>query len=231
VISVLKFFFVPGSLTFLFLCLAFCWALGRWVPSARRVRNVLVVVLVSSYFVLSLPVVATRIAATLPGNAAAETRITSQPTRLIVFDGDNRRGRAAVTLAYYQAGSVKELWLLGDDWLVDELVAKGIPRSEIRHEDAAPTTRDQVQRAAKLATLPGVERTAIVVSRLQAARAAALLRASGFDAAVLAAPIDDEPPTRGIGAWVPRYIGLRVSRDAIYELAALRYYRYKGWIE
>jgi DUF218 domain len=229
--SVLKFFGVPGSITFLCLGLALLWALGKWLPSTRRVRNVLAGLLICSYLVLSLPVVAVAIAAALPRSAVVETPVTNPSTRLVVFDGDNRRGRAATTLGIYKTGLVKELWLLGDDWLVDELAGKGIPRGEIRHEDKAPTTRDQVVRTAELAALPGAERTAVVVSRLQAPRVIALLRASRISAEVFAAPIDDEPPTHGFAAWIPRYIGLRVSRDAIYELAALRYYRYRGWIE
>ena len=30
--------------------------------------------------------------------------------------------------------------------------------------------------------------------------------------------------------WVPSYSALRVSRDALYELAALEYYERRGWI-
>jgi hypothetical protein len=31
--------------------------------------------------------------------------------------------------------------------------------------------------------------------------------------------------------FVPTYYALRVSRDAIYEHVALRYYRWHGWIK
>jgi uncharacterized SAM-binding protein YcdF (DUF218 family) len=122
-----------------------------------------------------------------------------------------------------------ELWYLGDDWVIDTLVQSGIPRDRFRTESSQRTTREQVNRTATLVSSSAAQ-TVVVVSRLQAPRVAALFRKAGVNAAIAASSIDDEPPTSGIGQWIPRYVGLRASRDAIYELVALRYYRYKGWI-
>jgi hypothetical protein len=61
-------------------------------------------------------------------------------------------------------------------------------------------------------------------------RIAALARSAGVAPLLLPSPIDDEPPAVGVWRFVPTYIGLRTSRDAMYEHAALVYYRNKGWI-
>jgi hypothetical protein len=50
-------------------------------------------------------------------------------------------------------------------------------------------------------------------------------------AGIAASAIDDEPPVSGPGLWAPTYIALRVSRDALYEHAALVYYRWRGWTD
>jgi hypothetical protein len=57
-----------------------------------------------------------------------------------------------------------------------------------------------------------------------------MARAMGLDIQTVPSPIDDEPPRTGIKRVVPSYIGLRVSRDALYEHMAIAYYTRKGWI-
>jgi hypothetical protein len=61
-------------------------------------------------------------------------------------------------------------------------------------------------------------------------RVAALAQTAGLELDLLASPVDQEPPTEGVWRLVPTYLALRVSRDAIYEHAALAYYRWRGWI-
>jgi hypothetical protein len=71
----------------------------------------------------------------------------------------------------------------------------------------------------------------VVASRLQAPRVWALARAMGLGILVMPSPVDDEPAASGLRAFVPSYLALRVSRDAIYEHVALAYYRWQGWID
>ena len=47
----------------------------------------------------------------------------------------------------------------------------------------------------------------------------------------LPSPVDVEPNGEGIDGWTPKYVALRMSRDAIYEHAAMAYYRWKGVIK
>jgi hypothetical protein len=72
--------------------------------------------------------------------------------------------------------------------------------------------------------------TAVIASRLQAARVDALIRTARLPVTLLSSPVDEEPPVSGAARFVPSYIALRMSRDAIYEHAALVYYRWRGWI-
>jgi hypothetical protein len=70
----------------------------------------------------------------------------------------------------------------------------------------------------------------VIVSRLQAARMAGLLERAHLLIRLIESPVDVEPATTGALTFVPTYFALRLSRDALYEHAALWYYRRHGWI-
>jgi hypothetical protein len=59
---------------------------------------------------------------------------------------------------------------------------------------------------------------------------AALIRSRNCPVALLPSAVDAEPPTAGTDRFVPSYLALRLSRDAIYEHAALVYYRSRRFI-
>ena len=71
----------------------------------------------------------------------------------------------------------------------------------------------------------------MVASELQMPRVAALVRAQRLTVLLAPSPIDSEPPKAGWTSFVPRYSGLRLTRDALYERAALAYYSRQGWID
>ena len=102
-------------------------------------------------------------------------------------------------------------------------------RGRLRLETDATTTREQIAQLARIVEA-GPGRPALVASRLQMARVAALVRVAGLEVTLISSPIDDEPPTSGLQRFVPMYIALRVSRDALYEHVALAYYAWRGWI-
>jgi hypothetical protein len=150
---------------------------------------------------------------------------------LVVMDGDNRRGRARAGIEVNAAATLREVWVMGDGWLVEELSAGGVPRNRIFHEAFLPTTRDQLTSlAALVARRPGWT-VAVIVSRLQAARMAGLLEQSHLVVRLIPSPVDVELASTGALAFVPTFDALHLSRDAIYEHAALRYYRWRGWIK
>jgi uncharacterized SAM-binding protein YcdF (DUF218 family) len=220
----------PGSVGFLLVCTALGLVLFLLWRRGRRLTRSALLVLYGGYLVLALPWIADGIANRLPGYASSDPRLSRPVDSIIVLDGDNRRGRIRAALEAHARNPQAELWVLGDQWVVDALVQAGLPANRIAHEAEALTTRDQVTRVRRLVGEKPHARLAIVASRLQMPRVAALARAAGLDIALVPAAIDDEPPTTGVWRFIPSYVALRVSRDALYEHAALAYYRWHGWI-
>jgi hypothetical protein len=193
----------------------------------RRAARYWLFALATFYVVLGLPVVANAIADRLP--ALERTGPTGRLGMLVIFDGDNRRGRLATAIEAIRVHEPRIIWVLADRWVADRLRAAG--SGQFRHDGLTQNTRDQIDRVSEFIESHPGEPVAVVVSRLQAPRVAALAAARNLSIAILPSPIDDEPPTGGWRRWVPSYIGFRTSRDALYEHAALWYYGRQGWIE
>ena len=228
-LEIVKWLGAPGSLRLLGVVLGVATVLWFVRPRWRRFLGLSVFLVSASYLILALPPVAATIANRLPSVPRALTS-ESRIDRLVIFDGDNRRGRARVGLALIEQRRPAEIWVIGMGWLVEELSDRGVPRALIHHW-AAPTTNDQVRKLKEIVERSPGQKTAVIVSTLQAPRADALFRAAGLDVALVASPPDQEPPSSGIRHYLPTHLALRISRDAIYEHAALWYYRQKGWIQ
>jgi hypothetical protein len=221
----------PGSESFFVFCVVVALLVRWWQPGRVRAIRWFLLVLGSLYLVLSLPVAANRIAGSLPAvPSAALPALPGSLDALVVMDGDNRRGRARAGIEVNAALAPREVWVLGNEWLIDELSAGGVPRNRIFQDAFLVTTHDQVASLASLMTRRPGWKIAVIVSRLQAARVAGLLESSHLAARLIESPVDVEPPITGALAFVPTYYALRLSRDALYEHAALRYYRWRGWI-
>lgn len=224
--SLLKLFASPGSLSFLALGIAVSLTVAYGWPKRRRLGKRLLVALLALYVVMSLPVVAKSIAGRLPSTAT-----TAAPfDQLIVLDGDNRIGRIQLAHEIVDARSPHRVWVLGAQWFADALRDAGIPHDRLVHETGASTTREQILRVTSLVESNPRTAFALIASRLQMPRIAALLQARGLSVGLIASPVDSEPPTSGARLFVPSYAALRVSRDAFYEVVALAYYRWRGWI-
>jgi uncharacterized SAM-binding protein YcdF (DUF218 family) len=196
----------------------------------RRLARYWLLTITGTYAVLGVPAVANAIAGRLP--AATRLHEDADPIgALIVFDGDNRRGRLAVALDTWAARRPGQVWVLSDEWLADELEAAGHPRQSFGHDTTTTNTREQMDWVARFVESNPRTPVTVVASRLQAPRVAALADSRGLPLTILPSPIDTEPPASGWRRWVPSYVGLRTSRDAIYEHAALWYYRQRNWIE
>jgi uncharacterized SAM-binding protein YcdF (DUF218 family) len=227
-LDVLKRIGGPGSLGFLLVGIAAGVALACAGRRARRWAWRWLSALVAAYLVLSLPVVASALAAYAPPAWSATHATRPAVDRLVVFDGDNRLGRAREAAAWFRAASPPpEVRVSGSPYIVDPLVEAGIPAGRFRLESAA-TTRAQVT---WLRGLPRGPTTVVIASRLQVPRLSALLGRAGLGyLPLIASPVDHEPPTRGPGRFLPSWSALMVSRDACYERLALLYYRWRGWI-
>jgi len=226
-VSLLKIFGPPGSLTFLALWIAISLTVAYVWPKRRRLGRGMLLALLGLYVVMALPVVAGAIASRLPALPPAPTTAFDQ---LVVLDGDNRVGRYRLALEIFQTRRPQRMWVLGEHWLTNKLREAGIPDDRLTHEDSATTTREQMARVTELVESNPQASFAIVASRLQMPRIAALVHAAGLSVDLLASPVDSEPATSGARLFVPSYAALRVSRDAFYEVVALAYYRWRGWI-
>jgi hypothetical protein len=228
VLETLKHIGGPGFLGFFAICVFVGVLLLFLSPRTRRFAKHWLLWLSGVYLILGLPVVAHAIARALP----AVTPQSSRPADiLIVLDGDNRHGRLRTTLEYLQTRKPKAFWVLGEEWLIEELQRAGYPRKTFGHETETSTTREQMAWVATFVSARPSQRVAVLASRLQMPRVEALSRAAGIDVELVASPLDVEPATRGWRLFVPAYSALRGSRDALYEILALRYYRAKAWID
>jgi hypothetical protein len=229
-LSVLKPIDAPGSIAFLVLCVLFSLVLAFVWPRSRRVARVWLLGVAGCYLVLALPLTAHAIAAALPAVVADDVAPDERLDALIVFDGDNRRGRVRRAAAAFAATRPDAVWILGEQWMLDELPNEGVPAGVIHQDAGTLNTREQMSWVARYTAEHPDARLALVASRLQMPRVAALRATARLDVSLLPSPVDDEPAAAGAGLIVPTYLALRVSRDAIYEHLALVYYRQKGWI-
>jgi uncharacterized SAM-binding protein YcdF (DUF218 family) len=231
--TVLKTIGGPGSLGFMALCLALGLILTRFGPRARRWGRGWLLLVLASYIVLGLPFVANRIARSLPPpqpNADLGALHRHLPDALVVLDGDNRLGRINEARKIFSATSPRWVVVSGSQWMVDQIIEAGVPADRVIADLSPSTTREQILRLPAVLQGRGVTRIILIASRLQMTRVGALAEANGLSASLAPSRIDDEPPTSGVRVLVPTYIALRVSRDAIYEHAAIAYYRYRRWI-
>ena len=220
----------PGSIGFLIAALIVGLLLRRFSPQRPVLWSGLIAAVCGIYLVLSLPVVGYAIAGWLPSVTSGPTPVRGSLDTLVVFDGDNRRGRLREGLRIWKEVSPGEVIVSGDTWLVDHLRDGGIPSNRLTRDTSAGTTRAQVDWTAKLASARPDGRIGVIASTLQMPRVGALMRTSAARVTLFPSPVDDLPAPTGWKAWVPSYLALRLSRDALYELAALQYYALRGWI-
>jgi len=217
----------PGSIGFAILC-AGLWAV-LVLLNRQRLASWMLALSASFYLVLAMPSTASLLVRSLPPFGVRQPDVGHLDT-LIVFDGDNRVGRSRTSMNAYEAMHPGSVVVIGEPWLVDALVADGIPADKITSDESPATTRDQVVWMKRRELSHQAERTAVVASCLQMPRVAGLLEAAGLTARLLPSPVDDLPAFTGPRRFVPSYLALRIGRDAIYEHAALAYYRWRGWI-
>ena len=228
-LDILKLFGAPGSIPLLVIATLAGLAVVRFSRGFRRAGWIGLGAVTIGYAVLALPVVANGIANALPPLDRAKDARDSIST-LVVLDGDNRRGRVREVQRVLSTDSPTTVWVLGGRWILEALEDAGVSGPAFRYDALATTTREQMDQVARIVSAVPDGRTAVLTSRLQAPRVVALTRARGIHVTVLSSAVDAEPPTAGLGAYMPTYTALRVSRDAIYEHAALAYYRWRRWI-
>ncbi|HXT70233.1 MAG TPA: hypothetical protein VN700_10790 [Vicinamibacterales bacterium] len=218
----------PGSTGF-FVTFAALGLLALVRPRTRRAGRILLVTLVATYTVLSLPFVAASIVPWSPTPSLDDVARMQPFDEIFALDGDSNLARAELTIALDRAIKARTIWIVGPGDLRGDLYSRGLPQDRSRMAYGS-TTYDQVSEIRKLIKYYKVRRAILVVSRVQARRVVALAARQGLDVIVVASPANREPATSGAGRFLPSTAALKLSRDAIYEQAALVYYRFKGWI-
>ena len=229
-VDVLKSVGGPGSIGLLAAgCVAGLFLIYVW-PSRRVLGRVWLLGLYVAHIVVGVPVVAQRIAEPLVSPASRSPEELGRIDTLIVLAGDNPDGRAAAAMRAWLAATPSRVIVSGERRFLDLLTARGMPAARIRHEAVSANTREQIAYVQAYVEAHPDARVALIASRFQMPRVAALLCDAGVRLHLLASPADAEPDANGIGRFIPTYAALSVSRDALYERAALAYYRSRGWI-
>lgn len=228
--SVLKAIGAPGSLGFFAVGAAAGLFLVVVSKRTRRSGRLVLMTLVIVYLALSLPWVSDLVSTVLPRPSIQRPTPSDKIDQLFVLDGDNYRARAKTACEVFAQHRPRIVWIQGSMDLRDELVACGVPADLWAWGSGGNRTTQQVRNVQQHAVRPDAGRLALVVSRVQLPRVAALVRAAGLDVAIIASPVDREPASSGFGRLLPSFSALAVSRDAIYEIAAYAYYRLNGWL-
>ncbi len=230
-IDALKLLGGPGSLRLLLIgSLAGVAVIYFW-PRHRRLGRAWLVTLFSSYLVLGVPLVAKSIAAPFGRSlTATDVERVEHVELLVIFDGDNWKGRIRETLLAWRKLAPSTILVSGENWFVRNLTRAGLPATRLTVDRQSSTTREQVNYLETFLRERRPPTAALIVSRLQAPRVAGLLDVRGLPVTVIAAPLDTEMESGGIWAVVPTFAALQLSRDALYERVALSYYRWRGWI-
>lgn len=230
-LTVLKMIGAPGSPGFLVVA----GLLGVAIARTRRGAATVAGVLLALYGVLAIPVVAIGLADTLGpyephATRSAESRL--QGVTLVVLGGDNGIARDLEAHRLAVALRPERVVVLGDPGIARTILGTGVPRNRLIEDDGtAATTRDQIAYLWRLQRLASADRMVVVASRLQMPRVVRLAHARAIDIVPATSDVDNPPPERGWRRWFPSIAALRVSRDAIYEHAALAYYGWRGWID
>jgi uncharacterized SAM-binding protein YcdF (DUF218 family) len=228
----------PGSLGFLAAGTIAGVVLLRFVPRGQTFARAWLALLCAAYLIMALPPVALAIAAPLAdeqpvGSGLSRTTGTALDTgidTLVVFDGDNHWGRVQEAARLWHAAHPTTVIASGGPWLEEHLRDAGIPADHLVLEQASRTTRDQVDYVRTYAAGHPDIHIAVIASRLQLPRVAALFDRARLRVSLFGAPVDREVVTDGVRRYVPEYAALRISRDALYERIALVYYEWRGWI-
>ena len=214
----------PGSVRLLVLLLAAGLTILVAVPRRRRAALIGLASVTLAYLVMATPAVADLTVRALPeSEPIADSDIQGIQT-LFFFDGDNRFGRVREFERINRLARPERIYMLGRLSVYKDLRLMGIPSRQIEHDETLDNTSDQIRRTVDALAAHESGRAAILVSCLQAPRVRLLAGRAGLNLPVLAAPLDEDLPKGGIGRFVPSLAALAVTRDAIYEVAALAYY-------
>jgi hypothetical protein len=215
----------PGSLRLLaiLLIVGLIWVIA--FPRRKTMGLLGLTAVALCYIAMATPLVAQWAVGRLPAAAPPGDGEIRHIQTLFIFDGDNRWGRLRESQRIYDLAHPREIVLLGRLSVYKDLKLMPIARESLRHDSDSWNTSTQIQRTRELWLTGGKAPAAVLASRLQAPRVRLLLREAGLPLPVIPAPLDVQLPDDGVRRLVPSLAALATTRDAIYEIVALRYYR------
>jgi hypothetical protein len=229
--SLIKFIGGPGSPGFFLVVAAVGLLLHFASRRTKRIGRFTLTALVLLYVLMSLPVVAEGIVRLAGGWPPQPLVNPERVDNVFVLDGDNYRGRGLAAGQLHAATAPELFWVIGGGELKDAMEAAGVPANHwIWGGVPDRSTIGQMLHVKERMTSIKMGRAAVIVSRLQAPRVSGIVRRERMNVVVIGAPVDREPAASGVRRWLPSVAALAVSRDALYEWAALAYYRRQGWI-
>jgi hypothetical protein len=193
----------PGSLGFLLTgLLAAVVAAGYW-PARRRLTAAAFGMLVMSYVVLALPPVGLGLVNALPASPEPSVEAIRGIRALVIFDGDNRVGRQRRTHQVLRLASPPEVWVLGAEYLVADVRVALTGTSRLHHDATTWNTSAQVERVQHVAAQWPSMTTAVIASRIQMPRIAAMFHAAGPAVLLVPSGLDREIVVSGLKSLVP----------------------------
>jgi uncharacterized SAM-binding protein YcdF (DUF218 family) len=259
-IEVVKEFFIPGSAWFLIIAGSVCTALLFGSSRLRKIGRTLLLALMFTYWVMSVPLVASTlqaahrsppVAAGLPATAipivvlgnglggyeALGGRIElplGQTAMNTLFGLDRYRRHPDSVLIASGGAQPDAVGGISEARVIrDALRRNGVADDHIIIEEGSRNTHEQAVETSRILKQRG-ERTCIVVTTpQQMTRAIDLFRQEGIEAVPLAAGSLMWAPRHTAHWWswiVPSTEARAVSRDVVYEVMAWPYYRMRGWI-
>lgn len=230
-LSFIKFIGGPGSSGFFIaVALTIVIALRCW-PARRRWAIAAFAMLVTFYGVLALPPVGIGLVDALPESPEPSGEAIRNIRALVVFDGDNRLGRQRRTHQVLRQASPQVVWILGPEHLVADARVALVPPTRLHQDATTWNTAAQVERVKHVAAEWPPMTTAVIASRIQMPRIAALFDAAGLAVLLVPSGLDRAVAVSGPDSLLPSFAALAASREAIYEHAALGWYRWRGVIE
>jgi uncharacterized SAM-binding protein YcdF (DUF218 family) len=228
VLTVLK--AISGGLNLLALCCAV--GLSLRVGGFRRAARWWLFATYLTFVIGGIPVVARQLASRIPAGApSSDVGPFADSDVLIVLDGDNPDGRVLAAVSILRAAHPRMVVVSGRRELAEQLAADGVPLKLLVMETEAATTREQIAFVGQFVHQERALTPTLVVSCLSVARVEGLLRKARLDIRVAASDFDGAVPEHGYRRWIPTFRSFTVSRDSLYEILALKYYRSNGWLD
>lgn len=253
--SILKDAFVPGTPVFFLLAATVGTLLLYRKPHNGRAGRVLLTALVAFYWILSTPILAVPLIRMLspdypPVQATADAR---GATAIVVLGGgmETYHSRGATLQSGSREHSLRALeaarvyHILDRPWVIAtgslgpqrrseaaqmarSLAWLGVPGDRVLEEGKSMNTHDHTLYVPPILAARGARNFVLVTSRQHMARSLRAFRRAGFD------PVPSSPEFyagagRPFEDWLPSRSALDASTAMMYDVAAMWYYRARGW--